>query len=110
VAFVRIRIVQKPPVNTIDGLRLDLFEVGGQYDIGTMLASVLLAEGWAEPVTEAPAFAGSFDIFSADGLTYRQYGPPAPPNLIRETYPPYYDGPPGFALDRRRRPRNSPRA
>jgi hypothetical protein len=86
-------------------MRLDHFEPGCEYDIGTTLASVLLAEGWAEPVAEAPALAGSLDIFSADGLTYREDGTSRPANLIREMYPPYYDGPPGLALDRRRRPR-----
>ena len=31
--------------------------------------------------------------------------PPAPPNLVREIYPPYYDGPAASGIDRRRRDR-----
>ena len=48
---MRLRICRQPPGN-IDGLRLDQFRPGLVYDIGSQLASVFLAEGWAEPVSE----------------------------------------------------------
>ena len=55
---MRIKIVQKPPVECIDGVRLDLFEVGFQYEVGNLIGAVLLAENWAEPVpSEDPALA-----------------------------------------------------
>jgi hypothetical protein len=47
---MRIRIVQRPPCDSIDGIRLDHFELGYQYDVGNSLAALMLAEGWAEPV------------------------------------------------------------
>ena len=96
---MRIRIVRKPTERCIDGIRLDLFEPGYEYDVGHSIAALLLAEGWAEPVVhEAPAW-----------LTPVAAVPPsdtAPPNLIREYYPPYSDSI-GLAivLDRRKRDR-----
>lgn len=47
---MRIRIVRAPTQPCIDGVRLDQFRVGCEYDLGTTLAGVMLAEGWAEPV------------------------------------------------------------
>ena len=65
-----------------------------------MIGAVLLAEDWAEPVpSDGPAPVIPLDEFAFDA--HANY----PPNLIRETYPPYYDGPPAVALDRRRRSR-----
>jgi hypothetical protein len=53
---MRIRIRQKPTAASIDGLRLDRFEAGHLYDVGTTLGMLLLAEGWADPVVnEEPA-------------------------------------------------------
>jgi hypothetical protein len=42
---VRIRIVQTPPIAEVDGIALDNFEVGGEYEVGNSLAALLLAEG-----------------------------------------------------------------
>jgi len=90
-------------VECIDGVRLDLFEVGFQYEVGNLIGAVLLAENWAEPVpSEDPALGTPLDEFAFDADANH------PPNLIRETYPPYYDGPPAVALDRRRRSRKRP--
>jgi len=90
-------------VACIDGVRLDLFEVGFQYEVGNLIGAVLLAENWAEPVpADGSALAIPLDEFAFDGHT--NY----PPNLIRETYPPYYEAPPAVALDRRRRSRKRP--
>src|SRR5437016_3960976 len=62
---MRIRIIQRPTVLSIDGIPLDRFDLGGLYEVGTSLGSVLLAEGWAAPATpdDAPE-----DIDSADHL------------------------------------------
>jgi hypothetical protein len=45
-----IRIRQHPPVTNIDGLDVRFLEAGNVYEVGSVLGSVLLAEGWAEPV------------------------------------------------------------
>src|SRR5213594_4440630 len=61
---MRIRIIQRPTVLSIDGIRLDRFDLGGLYEVGTSLGSVLLAEGWAAPATPD----GAQEIDSADDL------------------------------------------
>ena len=64
-------MMRKPDVSSIDGLRVDLYQIGVEYDVGNSLAAVMLAEGWAVPVPlEQP--------------------PAAPPNLTREYYPPSF--------------------
>jgi hypothetical protein len=77
---MRIRIVQDPTSDSIDGLRLDRFEVGREYEVGTVVGSLLLAEGWAIPV-----------VFPARGITPFPTTRPDrrrdPPNLIRERAP-----------------------
>lgn len=80
---MRIRIVQKPREPSIDGIRLDRFELGGEYDVGTILSGVLLAEGWAVPVLAQ----------TAEPSRRRQIPSktPGPANLIRERHPPILD-------------------
>jgi hypothetical protein len=51
---MRIRIVRALPIRDVDGIALDAFEVGREYDVGTRLGALFLAEGWAEPVTTGP--------------------------------------------------------
>jgi hypothetical protein len=48
---VRVRIVRTPAVTSVDGLRLDQYYPGLSYEVGTMLAAYLFAEGWAEPAS-----------------------------------------------------------
>jgi chemosensory pili system protein ChpA (sensor histidine kinase/response regulator) len=48
---MRLRIRRKL-TGSIDGVPLDRFRAGGVYEVGTQLANVFLAEGWAEPVAE----------------------------------------------------------
>jgi hypothetical protein len=92
---MRIRIVQKPTQACIDGVQLDRFQVGAQYELGTALGAVFLTEGWAEFVlTPEPAMA----------IPLREFDGTNPPNLVRERLPPYYDGPP-IVAERRRHPR-----
>jgi len=47
---MHIRIVRKPPIRDLDGVTLDYFEPGHEYELGSTLAAVFLSEGWAEPV------------------------------------------------------------
>jgi len=77
---MRIRIVQQPAVACIDGVRLDQFRPGHVYHLGSLMAGVFLAEGWAEPVD--------------DQETGIAEAPAIPRNLTREFFPPYYDGSP----------------
>ena len=78
---MRIRVIRKPTQPSIDGVRLDQFYPGGQYDVGTLLGAVMLAEGWAEPSDSTePAFA----TFALTGVTTP---PRNPPNLVREIFP-----------------------
>jgi hypothetical protein len=99
---MRIRIVQKPPIDDVDGIRLDVFQPGLQYDVGNQLGALLLAERWAEPVeSDEPAMlipVGEFTADTADIAT-------RPNNLTREFWPPYYAAPPEMSADRRLHPR-----
>ena len=101
---MRIKIVQRPSSTSIDGIRLDRFEAGHQYEVGTLLGSLMLAEGWAEPVDDDPPASHerlSDAITAAETRTEKK-----PPNFIREIYPPYLDRL-GIAADfeRRKKPR-----
>ena len=93
---MRIRIIHRPPDRSIDGIRLDRFEPGYQYEVGNSLGAVFLAEGWATPVDlDEPALLVPFsdtDPFDPQRL-YRPPDPdrPTPPNLFRDIYPPYLD-------------------
>ena len=49
---MRLRIC-RPLQGSIDGVAIDHLQPGLIYDLGTQVASVLLAEGWAEPVGAA---------------------------------------------------------
>lgn len=103
---MRIRIVQKPSVPFIDGVRLDQFRPGNVYHLGSLLAGVFLAEGWAEPVDDpVPAEVDPSSQLGGNGHTVLR-------NLTREFFPPYYDGSPsGLAAEHasRRRPRRGRR-
>jgi hypothetical protein len=98
VRAILIRIISRPSAVDIDGFRLDYFVVGNEYDVGSLLGGTLLVEGWAELVDEQSGTAIHSQAFDARSWAN-------PPNLIREFFPPYYDEPPFFAVDRRRRPR-----
>jgi hypothetical protein len=83
---MRIRIIQRPHSDSIDGIRLDRFEVGYQYEVGNSVAALMLAEGWAEPVQlDEPALIpfSETDPFDSRRL-YR--GPAKAAGSTRETY------------------------
>src|SRR2546427_9887789 len=48
---MRLRILTRP-TGTIDGVSLDYFHVGRVYEVGSQVACVFLAEGWAELVSD----------------------------------------------------------
>jgi hypothetical protein len=93
-------IVQKPTTPSIDGIDLTHFEVGHQYEFGSSLGGVFLAEGWAVPVPEREVPA------APAALSDRAETRDDPPNLLRETCPPTFDSLATAAdFERRRRPR-----
>jgi len=97
---MRIRIIQKPNIPSVDGVRLAGFEWGRLYDVNSALGLLMIAQDWATPVM--PEELRQFSDFDADA----QREPDTPVNFRREIFPPYYDdAPPAVALDRRRRPR-----
>jgi hypothetical protein len=104
---MRIRIVQRPSVSSIDGIRLDRYEVGRSYDVGNSVASLLLAEQWAEPVPlDELVDPPELIIERLQLQTKRRHSNQDPANLIRERQSPYLD-PRQFvaAADRHRRSR-----
>jgi len=101
---MRIRVVQSPTEQCVDGVRLDLYAPGAEYDLGTTLAILFLAEGWGEPVAsdECPLPASPSDFVPTRPRDL-------PSNLVREIFPLYYDAPAALAADRRRTRRSSNR-
>jgi hypothetical protein len=85
---MRIRLLHRPPARSIDGLHLQRFEPGSLYDVGATLGALMLAEGWAEPVTsETPALLVPLDQGGiVERLPHRE-----PHNLVRERLPHYFD-------------------
>jgi hypothetical protein len=83
---MRIRIVQTPGVTGLDGVDLRHFQVGTEYDVGRALASVMLTEGWAEPVPidapPAPIPFGPDDPFTTPLIDRN-----TPPKLVKEQHP-----------------------
>ena len=78
---MRIRIIHKPTAATVDGLDLHHYEAGFQYEVGTTLANLMLAHGWAEPVVDGkPALVVPLDEFAPDAKRHT----PTSPNLQRE--------------------------
>ena len=95
---MRIKVIQPPAVASIDGVRLDQFRPGNEYQLGNLLACVFLAEGWAEPVDHPETGSPEAEV------------PAIPRNLTREFFPPYYDGSPSeIAAEHASRHRDRPR-
>jgi len=47
---MRIRMLRRPRETCIDGVRLDRYEPGLEYEVGSSLGALFCAEGWAEPL------------------------------------------------------------
>ena len=52
---MRIKIVRMPTQTAVDGIRLDGFHPGSSYEVGTTVAALFLAEGWAVPAAQDQA-------------------------------------------------------
>jgi CheY-like chemotaxis protein len=48
---MRLRITKQPRAGDVADLSADHFNVGGIYELDTLIGSLFLAEGWAEPVS-----------------------------------------------------------
>jgi hypothetical protein len=95
---MRIQIVQSPPSASIDGVRLDGFEIGEEYEVGNSVGALLLAEGWAVPV---PLDAATPYVPFSEGDPYddrllyrksressRKTSVPSPPRDRAHSFPP----------------------
>jgi hypothetical protein len=103
---MRIRIVRIPPIADIDGVSVDCFQVGAEYDVGNTVGSLFLAEGWAEPVDlDAPRPPQAFSADDPFGVMTLDRN--SPPNLVKEHQPPFVerDVAADFRWRRRRRDR-----
>ena len=97
---MRIRIIHSPTSASVDGVALDRFVLGCQYEVSNLLGAVFLAEGWAEPVdSEQPAVLTPYNVMDEE----RPVGKPS--NLVREIFPREAEAPRALAADRRRRRR-----
>jgi hypothetical protein len=47
---VRVRIIRAPTETVVDGMSLSHFEVGNVYGLPASLATLLIVEGWADPI------------------------------------------------------------
>jgi len=84
---MRIRVLQTPKIAEVDGIRLDVFQPGVQYEMGNCLGALFLAEGWAIPVDSVePAMLIPLSEFSADHRAST-----SPSNAVREIYAPSDD-------------------
>jgi hypothetical protein len=101
---MRIEVIQRPPVSSIDGIRLDRFEAGKQYEVGNAIGAVFLAEGWAIPVPlDAPVADTPFDDNDLYGSRPLYINDPS--NLKRESNPPSLKHDVAADFKRRKRPR-----
>ena len=89
-------MLQSAAIACIDGVQLDRFVPGFNYDVSHLIGAYLIAEGWAEPADPPPSTVPAEPLQSADDAL--------PPNLEREFFPPYFDGPSMLGTERRRRP------
>jgi len=79
---MRIRVVQRPTLASVDGIRLDHFEPGSEHELGSSLGALFLAEGWGVPVVDDVARRHDATLATAIDTDAD------PPNLQRDTYPP----------------------
>jgi hypothetical protein len=98
---MRIEVVQRPTVSSVDGIRLDCFEPGRQYEVGNSIGALFLAEGWAIPVPlNSPVPDMAFDDYDTRPLYKAD-----PSNLKREPRPPYLNREVAADFKRRKRRR-----
>jgi hypothetical protein len=88
-----VRITARPTVISIDGISLSRFRTGCVYSLPVSLATLMIVEGWAEPVLDSGQFTLpeiSFTVFPRPERRRRM----VTPRGLREL---------GIAADRRRR-------
>src|SRR5258708_3286675 len=84
---MRIRMLRRPRETCIDGVRLDHFEAGVEYELGGSLAALFLAEGWAGPVGPSdPTAPPSQDRVSLSDDNKASLRSPRRSDLAREQY------------------------
>jgi len=98
--LIRIRIVRKPDIASLDGIRFSSFDVGCEYVVGPVTGAVLLAEGWGVPIDEPVPTAPSYEPVH---VVRREIDPQSPPNLMRDKWPAPLEKRVAIAADRRRR-------
>jgi hypothetical protein len=49
---MRIKVVAQPTQHSLDGIDLDRFHVGVEYEVGNTTGSFFLAQGWAVPAPD----------------------------------------------------------
>lgn len=91
---MRVRITAPPTLDNVDGVPLEHFQVGRVYALSASLATLMIVEGWAEPVVEdvpptLPAF--SFDLMAPPERSHHAFARGRPRRHR------------GIAADRRRR-------
>jgi hypothetical protein len=52
-AKMRVRITAQPTQTSVDGISLSGFKPGSVYSLPASLATLLIVEGWAEPMSES---------------------------------------------------------
>ena len=76
---MRVRMTAKPTVDCIDGIQLNRFQPGYEYEIGAQLADLMIVEGWAEPVLN--------EVESREQVSPRAHGrPERRSNILRLTH------------------------
>jgi CheY-like chemotaxis protein len=68
---MRLRITRQPPAGDIADLVTDDLHVGGIYELDTLVGSLFLAEGWAEPVSsndEPPVLLQAVEVLPFGGV------------------------------------------
>jgi CheY-like chemotaxis protein len=83
---MQLKITRQPPAAEIADLLRERFEIGTTCEVSTLLGSVFLAEGWAEPVPEpdhAAVLRPTIDVLPFGGLVLLVDDEPAVRHLAR---------------------------
>jgi len=100
---VRIRVLQQPAVELVDGIDLRHFVPGQKYEVGTAIGALMLAEGWAAPLDDGDSVVTPFS--DHDPFMTRTVERKTPPNLTRVRHSPLSEQALAADFERRRRPR-----
>jgi hypothetical protein len=106
---VRVRIISPPTEASIDGLALSDFKVGSVYALPAELATLMIVEGWADPVD-----GDAVPVLPAFRFEILPFGPPqivphAPRRARRRRFTHQLLAPNAGVAAERRKKRKSPR-